>query len=177
MAPCQAGNGRELLAGVDCAGRVVRAAEQICDPRVVAGQVRERLLEAVEVDAAFFSQRRLHDPAPRMSHEGVERRVHRAVHDHRIAGLADQAKDLDDAHHHVRDALGPVGREAVPAPALGGEVLESVGVGVSSGIPGVADPDGVLQHPRDRLGQRDVHLCHPHRQDVCGVVVPLGAGP
>ncbi len=115
------GDGGQFLGGVDGAGRVVGAAQQVGGPAPVRDSLPERLLQDSEVEAPVRPERRLDDAPVHVLDELVERRINRRVHDHRVARPGDQFEHLDDAQHDVGHDRGALHGEPVPVPPLLGE--------------------------------------------------------
>lgn len=173
----QVGDGGQLVRGVQDAGRVVRAAQQVRRRPPTGTSLPERVLKRAEVDPQVPAERCLHDPAAGVRHELVERWVDRAVDDHRVPRLGDQPQRLDDAVHHVGHQRRTFHRQPVPTPPPPGELRQRLRVRRAGGVTGVAARDSVGDRGGDRLGQRHVHLGHPERQHVVGVLPPLEARP
>jgi hypothetical protein len=172
----EGGDGGQLAGGVHGSGRVVRAAQQVGGPAAAGDRFPAGVLQPGEIDPQVGAERGLGHLPVHVGDELEERRIHGRVDHHRVAGTGHQLQHLDDAQHHVRHDRGPLHGEPVPAPPLGREPGQRLGVVGARRVPGVAEGEGVGDRPDDRLGQGDVHLGHPHRQHVLGVGAPFHAG-
>ena len=95
----------------------------------------------------------------------------------RSPALGHRAEDLDDAHHDVCRPEHRLGIDG-PAPAAVRESDECLAdAGVGRGVARVAQLYGAGQHTGDGRRERVVHLGDEERQDVVGILPPLGAGP
>ncbi len=171
----EGGDGGQFLGGVHGAGRVVRVAQQVGRPAAARDGPPERLLQHAEVDPEAGAERCLDHPPVQVGDERVERRVHRRVDDHRVAGPGDQLEHLDDAQHHVGHECRALRGQVVPAPPLARERGQGLGVGGAGGGAGVPEFHGAGDGADHGSGERHVHLGHPQRQDVRRVGAPLHA--
>lgn len=105
----------------------MRIAQQVGDPSARRAGADERFLQRVQRDSSLGVERRLHDPAPGVRDERVERRVYRRVDDDRVAGLGDKTQDLDDAEHDVGNDCGATYFDVVPLPTAGSEFADRLG--------------------------------------------------
>ncbi len=172
----EGGHGGQLVGGVDGAGGVVRAAQQVGGPPPAGGHPAEGVLQDGEVEPSVPAQRGLGHPAVHVPDEVVEGRVHRRVHHDRIAVAGDQLEHLDHAQHDVGHERGAPHGEPVPGPPLLREGGQRLGVAGSGRVAGVAEFHGLGDGAHDRFGQGYVHLGHPQGQHVLGMGAPLHAG-
>jgi hypothetical protein len=164
----EGGDVAKFVDGVHGAGGVVRVAQQVGGAAPFAACPSERVVEHIEVQAAVCGERRLADLPLGVDREGIERRVHRRIHNDRVAGLGDEPQYLDDAQHDVRHERRPLDRQLAPVPAPGGETGERLGVPGAVRVARVSRLRRCADRFDNRYGQVDVHLGYPQRQHSGG---------
>ena len=121
-------------------------------------------------------QRRFDGAPPGEPDGGEERRVDRRVHHHAVADVGEQLQCEVHPTHDVEDDRDPRWID-VHVPPAGGEGRVRLRQPRRSRVARVAVRDHPVQHIDDGLGQREVHLRHPHGQHVRVDLSPLLAPP
>ena len=164
----------ELVAREDAADRVVGVAEdERARARVDRGAKGVEIGHVAAVPLA--PERGAVAGEPVVGRGPEDRRVDRQLHQQAVAGRGERVTGHVEAGDHARDQHQGLRRDR-PAVALLHAIDEDLGelrpleaVAVHPVL------DALPQRPHHRLGRGEVHVRHPERQDVGGILAPLVA--